>query len=44
MSRTTALAVGILGAEVVALSVLKGWRYYRWLCYSEPFAVAPHQP
>jgi hypothetical protein len=37
-SRTTAVAIGVLGAEVVALSVLKGWRYYRWLFHSEPFA------
>jgi hypothetical protein len=40
-NRTTALAIGVLGADVVALSVLKGWRYYRWLFHSEPFA-SPH--
>jgi hypothetical protein len=42
MRRTTVLAIGILGAEVIAVSVLKGWRYYRWLVHSEPFRAAPH--
>lgn len=43
MNRLPGVAVGLLAAEVVALAALKGYRWYRWLVYTEPFKLAPHE-